>query len=544
MHKNLLPKYSVPLFLLVILFISLINVGSYGVIETSDARYAEISREMFESEDFLHPTLLGIGHYHKPPFTYYITAISYCLWGVSPFAARFFIQLFIIFQLWLVFKITLELWGDKKLAIWSALIYLSFPIVLISSRNLTTDPYLTTFVILSIYSWILFKKRNHVAYLYLFAASLGLGFLTKGPLIIIVSVVFCVLFSFLNRQQYKNKVSLHSLGAFVVFGIIGGSWFYFLMRENNEYFNYFIGHHIVERYSKDVFQRSEPFWYYLAIAPVVGLPWLLTLPITLWKNRFAILQNKMLRILLLSLVIPFLFFSSASSKLIPYILPLYSLFALLIAYTLKEFQLHKFNKYIIVFFTALITFLNVLAFAFPLEIQIPFICSIIGLLVGVIQVGIWRLTTLNIKSKLISLSTLSALLLLINSGAIMANNELQVNSTQPIANFIVDKQLQNKNILVYNKRLPSLSFNMQKPIISLYDGNRDLNRETQFERDTLWKQNLINLQSQKELTKFMDLLNQESTVLITYKNRIPEERQWILNYYPSKVEMGKWQVYY
>ncbi len=48
--------------LIVILFISgialLINVGSYGVMESSEARYAEISREMNDSGDYFQPSLL------------------------------------------------------------------------------------------------------------------------------------------------------------------------------------------------------------------------------------------------------------------------------------------------------------------------------------------------------------------------------------------------------------------------------------------------------------------------------------------------------
>jgi 4-amino-4-deoxy-L-arabinose transferase-like glycosyltransferase len=45
----------------------------WGVIETSEARYAEIANEMFYSSDYLHPSLLNIYHYHKPPLTYWIT---------------------------------------------------------------------------------------------------------------------------------------------------------------------------------------------------------------------------------------------------------------------------------------------------------------------------------------------------------------------------------------------------------------------------------------------------------------------------------------
>ncbi|MDI3521485.1 MAG: hypothetical protein PWR04_1473, partial [Anaerophaga sp.] len=51
----------------------LFNLNGWGVTETSEARYAEIAYEMYQSGDYLHPRLLEIQHYHKPPVTYWIT---------------------------------------------------------------------------------------------------------------------------------------------------------------------------------------------------------------------------------------------------------------------------------------------------------------------------------------------------------------------------------------------------------------------------------------------------------------------------------------
>lgn len=92
----------------------LINNHLWGLTETSEARYAEISKEMFENNTLAHPTLLGIYHYHKPPFTYQITTIGYQLFGVNEFGARFFLQISFLIQIILVYLIAFRLFPIKK----------------------------------------------------------------------------------------------------------------------------------------------------------------------------------------------------------------------------------------------------------------------------------------------------------------------------------------------------------------------------------------------------------------------------------------------
>ena len=84
-------KFDLSILIFVLAGTMLATSNLWGVVETSEARYAEISREMLLSGDWLHPTLLKIHHYHKPPITYWITAVAYSVFGISAFAARFFL---------------------------------------------------------------------------------------------------------------------------------------------------------------------------------------------------------------------------------------------------------------------------------------------------------------------------------------------------------------------------------------------------------------------------------------------------------------------
>ena len=102
-------------FVLGLIFILMLcGISQGGLTESSEARYAEIGREMALSNDFLHPRMLGIGHYHKPPVTYAITAMGYKLFGYSEFGARFFLAVALIIQLLLVYKMGKNKRDPKK----------------------------------------------------------------------------------------------------------------------------------------------------------------------------------------------------------------------------------------------------------------------------------------------------------------------------------------------------------------------------------------------------------------------------------------------
>ena len=126
--KNIIDRYYL-LFLCIVWIVLIVGLGNYGLAETSEARYAEISREMFLSGDYLNPKLLGIFHFHKPPITYYITTLGYRIFGVNEFGARFFLQIAIVIQLVLVYRLANLLYKDKRIAFMAGLIYFSFPIV-------------------------------------------------------------------------------------------------------------------------------------------------------------------------------------------------------------------------------------------------------------------------------------------------------------------------------------------------------------------------------------------------------------------------------
>lgn len=527
----------------IVAFALLINVGSFGVVESSDARYAEIAREMYTSSDYIHPNLLDIHHYHKPPLTYLITTFGYKLFGVNAFGARFFLQIAILLQLLLIYGLTNLWFKNKQTAFWAAVIYLSYPIVLISSRNLTTDAFLAAFALGSIYFWVKYRKEGIAYYLYFFTISLGLGFLTKGPVIFIVPVVFILFFN--SIEKAKTSFTVHHLLAWLLFLIIASSWFVYLSYQNTNFIDYFLGRQTIDRFSINAFNRTEPFWYFLVYGPLLGLPWFIFLPYLI-KTQIKLFSRKSIYVaLLMACLIPLVFFSISSSKRILYILPIYSLMAILTAQLFTKIIPEK-GK-LIMKIIAGFAFILSLGFAstwfIKTELVFPKILGLMNVLMIVFLIWIYRTRFFNIKTKSIFISVLISITLLVSSGIILSANELTINSPKPISDFILKENLNDRDVLVYNTIKPSIAFGLNKSIISLYDGSSELDRETQFETDLSWKKYLINMKNESEIDDLKKILK-KPTVLVVYKKNLPENLRWMLKDYSNDTIMGKWTIYY
>ncbi len=538
-------KHKEILFLLIIAALLLLSTaGSYGVIETSDARYAEIGREMFISGDWLHPNLLDIHHYHKPPITYQITALGYELFGVNTFAARFFLQVAILIQLLLVYLLTLAFIKNKKVALWASAIYFTFPLLLSASRNLTTDTFLTLFTLLSVYAWVRYRKNGDFPWLYIFTLSLGLGFLTKGPVVFLVPVVFVL---FYNRfEKAKQSLGWHHLFAWSLFLAVAASWFIYLAVDNPAFWDYFIGRQTVDRFSHNVFNRSEPFWYFIVLAPLLGMPWLFLLPWFIKKLKIGFNAKSIEGVLLLAVAIPLLFFSLSTSKRIFYILPLYPLFAVMIALMLHKIPEEKskvpmyfIGSYAVLLFTAL-----GIAPWIGGKIDFPLFLTPVSLFLILLTVWFWRSTVWDAKNKSILISFLAAAYFLLAATALFSYSMHSFKIAVPVTQWIKQNHLDDREILVYNKRLPSVAFEMNRSTISLYDGDRSLNREVQFETDVKWKKHLYNLQKRSEQERLEALLKRRKTLLISYKKSLPEKQQWLKLHYKHIKKIGKWTIYY
>ncbi|MFI2744165.1 ArnT family glycosyltransferase [Zhouia sp. PK063] len=542
-------KVKFVIFLVIVAICATVGLGSWGVTETSEARYAEIGREIISTHDFVHPNLLGIHHYHKPPVTYWLTALGYKIFGVNAFGARFFLVVALIVQLILVYKITLHLFKNEKIAFYSSVLYFSFPIVLISIRNLTTDAYLNTFALSCMFFWISYLNTKKTYNIYLYFLFLGIGFLTKGPVILLPVFAFVILFRWFTKQKFK--FTIHNILGFLGFLAISGSWFGLIIHDKPQLWSYFTQHQLADRMlNATSFHRNKPFWYYLWSAPLVGFPLAILIALNfkkVYKNIIEVETKRIVKSLGLAVIVLLVLFSCFSSKLILYILPVYPLLAILGGYLFKQMNttmLKYFIKIYLLLFAVLIVggIWVILNEKLNINTWLFFCWEIIA--IGGCYSIIWYKKRTE-KKQLLYMSMLFSCCLLLAYTLFAAENPSVINSSRDLTSFINKHDLKKRKILVYNYLLPSLSFALEKDITTLNDGNYTTQRNIAFQSNLDYKQNYYDLSENGETERLENTLAQMPCVLIlSKKHSLNKKYKQFFNYFKNHEEVDKWIVYY
>ena len=303
------------------------GLGSYGLVEPSDARYAEIAREMWTSGDWLFPRLLGIHHFHKPPLIYWLTGAGYALFGGNEWGARAclgFLGILLCTLLWRFARRHM----DEPAAAWAVVLAATTPAVIGAGRMLTTDLLLAVCLTLALTGWYdtwsgAGGRRSRTA-LYVGA---GLAFLAKGPVAWLLLLLILLPFALLCRGRGARDGSWGLGWGIPLVLLIALPWYAAVVWKTSGLLSYFLGGQIASRFREGGMGHTHSWLYYLWVFPALGLPWVLFAPRG-WASLRAGGSPLALFLGLWALVPP-LFFTVPASKLPLYVLPAYPALALL-----------------------------------------------------------------------------------------------------------------------------------------------------------------------------------------------------------------------
>lgn len=151
------------------------------LMEVDAAQYAAMAREMVERKDYLHLYHRGQDYLDKPPLLFWLSALSYQMFGVSNWSYKLPSVLAAAWGLYALYRFVRLHRGEER-AHWAVVVFGCSTAFLLMTNDVRTDTLLTAAVITAVWTGSVYLEERRWWSLIAFGVALSAGLLAKGPI--------------------------------------------------------------------------------------------------------------------------------------------------------------------------------------------------------------------------------------------------------------------------------------------------------------------------------------------------------------------------
>lgn len=359
--------------LMAVLALRLITLGLYPLTDSTEARYAEMARQMVVTGNWLTPMFdaeTATPFWGKPPLSFWLSALPVALLGASEFSVRLGPLLALLSTLasLLFWEHTFQYPRGQSagfirtagVAPVAALVLLSTPLGFIAGGAVMTDMAMVAGTTLAM---VAFKRSvidapgpgaHPTPWRWLFFVGLAVGLLAKGPVSVVLTGLALFGWWLLRRRGQLALLQqawqrLPWVRGLLLTAVLTVPWYLLAERATPGFLNYFLVGEHWHRFTQagwkgDLYgvAHAQPKGRIWLFAVVCTVPWLLLWPVWAWLARRSgsapIAQTsakgtEVHSYLWAWALAPCVFFTMSGNILPAYVLPGLPAFALLVAST-------------------------------------------------------------------------------------------------------------------------------------------------------------------------------------------------------------------
>ncbi|MBC8106266.1 MAG: phospholipid carrier-dependent glycosyltransferase, partial [Anaerolineae bacterium] len=343
-------RRHVMLILIAAAIVYLVGNDRVPLWDRDEPRYAQTSRQMLQSGDWVVPRFLSDIRTAKPIFIYWCQASAMKFFGDTAFAARFPSAFAMLLTLSFLALVLPRRIGRKRTAL-TILMLASSGLSIAAAKMSLTDSVLLLWITIAqacLYA-IIYQRAGWMTWIVL-GVAIGIAGLTKGPVVLGVMgmTVLVLIVLWWNDRRLRRRRSSDSTPpicdaasggfssiikfsvALVIVVAICAPWLILIHQRAPEFLPRIIGHDVVRRATSGLEGHKGPPGYYLLTIWATYFPWslfLLAAIVYAWRHR----RNPLTRFALAAVVGPWVMFEIFQTKLVHYMLPIFPPLALLTA---------------------------------------------------------------------------------------------------------------------------------------------------------------------------------------------------------------------
>src|SRR3989304_9063066 len=275
-NKNKIDIFVICLFLI---FSPLFfyNLDGTSLVDFDEAWYAEIARNILVHRQPFLLSFNGVSYWDHPPLGFILIAISFLIFGINEFTARFPSALLGFLSVILLYFIGKNLF-NRIVGIGAGLMLLSSVWFIFRSRSGNFDTVFLFFYLLTFYSAL--KVKNSKNWIYLVALAFSFSLLVKSMIGVTIIVPITILWLINTTMIPYRKI----VQAILLFFLILSPWI--IINYLNSGFSYFIhifnvGLRSGSRMTPNIFEIGSSLtfkylhfgireWFYPAIIALIG----------------------------------------------------------------------------------------------------------------------------------------------------------------------------------------------------------------------------------------------------------------------------------